>query len=96
MSVGENNSTFENLFKLSLQQESLNLILADTCESVGFKLACSESLSKRVCRICGRKIRNAAELYNFIKEAVTTPCHRSKLRTLNLLSYCQAERCSND
>ena len=55
-SVGENNSTFKSVFKLSHRQESLNLILADACESVGFKLACSKSLSERVRRICGRKI----------------------------------------
>ena len=73
-SVGGNTSniTFENLFKPSRRQESLNLILADACESVGFKLARSASLSERVCRPCGRKIRKAAESYNFIKEAVSS------------------------
>ena len=29
-----------------------------------------ENLSERVCRSCGRKIRNAAELYSFIEQAV--------------------------
>ena len=71
-STGGNNTTFENLFKPLRRQETLNLILADACESVGFRLARSESLSERVCRPCGRKIRNAAELYNFIKEAVSS------------------------
>ena len=28
------------------------------------------NLSERVCRSCGRKIRNAAELYSFIEQAV--------------------------
>ena len=28
-------------------------------------------LSKRVCRLCGPKIRYAAELYNFIEKAVS-------------------------
>ena len=31
----------------------------------------SQTLSERVCRPCGLKIRNAAELYNFIKRYVT-------------------------
>ena len=82
-SVGGSNSTFENLFKPSRRQESLNLILADACESVGFKLAPSESLSERVCRICGRKIRNAAELYNFIKEAVTSTNAQEKTTSVD-------------
>ena len=29
-------------------------------------------LSERVCRPCGHKIRNAAELYSFIEKAVST------------------------
>ena len=32
----------------------------------------SQTLSERVCRPCGLKIRNAAELYNFIKRYVTS------------------------
>ena len=55
-------TSFENLFK-----PSRNLILAETCESIGFKLQCSETLSERVCRPCGRKIRNTR---NGEKEAV--------------------------
>ena len=62
--------SFENLFKPSGREESKKIILANACESIGFKLNQSESLSDRVCQSCGRKIRNASELYNFIKEAV--------------------------
>ena len=57
------------------------MILADTCESVRFKQLRSESLSGRVCRICGRKIRDAAELYNFVKEAVTSSNAQEKTVT---------------
>ena len=32
----------------------------------------SQTLSERVCRPCGLKIRNAAELYNFIKRSVSS------------------------
>ena len=58
-------TSFENLFK-----PSRSLILAEACESIGFKLQRSETLSERVCRPGERKIRDAAELYNFVKESV--------------------------
>ena len=61
--------SFENLFKPSGREESKK-VWVNACESIGFKLNQSESLSDRVCQPCGRKIRNASELYNFIKEAV--------------------------
>ena len=64
--------SFENLFKPSGRQDSQNLILANACESIGFELNRSETLSDRVCKPCGRKIRNAAELYKFVKEAVSS------------------------
>ena len=64
-------TSFENLFKPSRRQESQDLILAEGCESISFKLQRSETLSEGVCRPCGRKIRNAAELYNFVKELVS-------------------------
>ena len=70
-SVGGKNVSFENIFKPSRRQESLDLILADACESIGFKLVRSKNLSDRVCRPCGNKIRNAFELYNFVKKAVS-------------------------
>jgi hypothetical protein len=70
-SVGGKNVSFENIFKPSRRQGSLDLILADACESIGFKLVRCTNLSDRVCRACGNKIRNAVELYNFVKEAVS-------------------------
>jgi hypothetical protein len=69
--VGGKNVSFENIFKPSRRQGSLDLILADACESIGFKLVRCTNLSDRVCRACGNKIRNAVELYNFVKEAVS-------------------------
>ena len=39
----------------------LTLTLAEACESVGFTLHRNQTLSERVCRPCGLKIRNAAE-----------------------------------
>ena len=45
--------------------------MADCCSSMGFPLIKSQSVSERVCRSCGRKIRNASELYRFIQTAVT-------------------------
>ena len=69
--MGGKNVSFENIFKPSRRQESLDLILADACESIGFKLVRCKNLSDRVCRPSGNKIRNAVELYNFVKEAVS-------------------------
>ena len=70
--TGSNTSSCENLFKPSRRQESPGLILAKACESIGFPLVHrSQTLSERVCRPCGIKIRKATELYNFIKSSVS-------------------------
>ena len=71
--------SFENLFKLSCREESKKIILANACESIGFKLNQSESLSDRVCQPCGCKIRNTSELCNFIKEAVAQTIAKEKI-----------------
>ena len=39
--------------------------------AMGFPLIKSQSVSERVCRSCGHKIRNALELYKFTQTAVT-------------------------
>ena len=65
-------ASFENLFKKSTRGESPGTVLAECCSSIGFPLIQSESLSERVCQSCGRKIRNASELYCFVKTAVTS------------------------
>ena len=67
---GGGRASFENLFSPSGREESVGLILAECCGSIGFALTRDENLSDRVCRSCGRKIRNAAELYSFIEQAV--------------------------
>ena len=67
---GGGRASFENLFSQSGREESVGLILAECCGSIGFPLTRDENLSERVCRSCGRKIRNAAELYSFIEQAV--------------------------
>ena len=64
-------ASFENLFSKSARKESPGTVLADCCSSMGFPLIKSPSVSERVCRSCGRKIRNASELYGFIQTAVT-------------------------
>ena len=62
-------ASFENLFSKSERKESPGTVLADCCSSMG--LIKSQSVSERVGRSCGRKIRNASELYRFIQTAVT-------------------------
>ena len=64
-------ASFENLFSKSARKESPGTVLAYCCSSMGFPLIKSQSVSGRVCRSCGRKIRNASELYRFIQTAVT-------------------------
>ena len=64
-------ASFENLFSKSARKDSPGTVLADCCSSMGFPLIKSQSVSERVCRSCGRKIRNASELYRFIQTAVT-------------------------
>ena len=67
---GGGRASFENLFLPSAKEESVGLILAECWGSIGFPLTRDENLSERVCRSCGRKIRNAAELYSFIEQAI--------------------------
>ena len=66
-------ASFENLFSKSARKESPGTVLADCCSSMGFPLIKSPSVSERVCRSCGRKIRNASELYRFIQTAPPPP-----------------------
>ena len=47
----------------SRRKESAELILAVCCGSIGLPLSRNQSLSKRVCRPCGPKILNTAELF---------------------------------
>ena len=68
---GGGRASFENLFLPSGRVESAGLILARCCGSIGLRLTRNENLSERVCRPCGRKIRNAAQLYSFIEKAVS-------------------------
>ena len=58
------------------RQESAELILAEWCGSIGLPLSRNQNLHKRVCRPCGPKIRNAAELYNFIENAVSAKAEK--------------------
>jgi len=70
---GGGRASFENLFSLSGREEGVGLILADCCSSIGFPLMRDKNSSERICRSCGRKIRNAAELYSFSEQAVCSP-----------------------
>lgn len=67
---GGSKSSFENLFKPSQRKESKGLILAVACKIIGIHVFKSPNLSERVCRPCGRKIRNAADNLTFIRERI--------------------------
>ena len=67
---GEGRASFENLFSPSGREESVGLILAECCGSIGFPLKETKTFQSGSVRSCGRKIRNAAELYSFIEQAV--------------------------
>ena len=66
---GGGRASFEKVSP-SGREESVGLILAECCGSIGFPLTRDENLSVRVCGSCGHKIRNAAELHSFIEEAL--------------------------
>ena len=63
--------SFQNLFSPTSREESPGLILAECCGTIGLPVTKNPNLSERVCTPCSRKIRNAAELYRFVEEAIS-------------------------
>ena len=63
--------SFQNLFSPTSREESPGLILAECCGTIGLPVTKNPNLSGRVCIPCSRKIRNAAELYRFVEEAIS-------------------------
>ena len=63
--------SFQNLFSPTSREESPGLILAECCGTIGLPVSKNPNLSERVCIPCSRKIRNAAELYRFVEEAIS-------------------------
>ena len=57
----------QNLFKISKREGCHNVTLAELSSKIGLKIDRSDMFSDRVCHACGRKIRNAVDLYNFIR-----------------------------
>jgi hypothetical protein len=64
---GPGRVSFENLFKASGRKESKGLVLSQACEIVGLPVQKSPFLSERICRPCGRKVRNVHENFIFLK-----------------------------
>ena len=60
--------SYENLFKPSERKESKGLLLSRACKIVGLPVKKSLLLSERICRPCGRKIRNVYENFTFLKD----------------------------
>ena len=56
---------FSNRLK---EKESKGLLLSRACEIVGLPVQKSPLLSERICRPCGRKIRNVYENFTFLKD----------------------------
>ena len=63
--------SLQNLFLPTLREESPGLILAECCIAMGLSVTKNPNLSERVCIPCSRKIRNAAEPYRFVEEAIS-------------------------
>ena len=63
--------SFQNLFSLTSREESAGLILAECCGTMGLSVTKNPNLSGRVCIPCSHKIRNEAELYRFVEEAIS-------------------------
>lgn len=64
---GSSKCSTENLFQVSGRKESKGLVLANACQRLGLDVVKSDHLSDRVCRPCGRKIRNAVANFEFLK-----------------------------
>ena len=60
--------SFENIFKCS-KTSKITQTLQELCSDLGFLVEKSSVSSDRVCRACARKVRNAHELFHFIKTA---------------------------
>ena len=65
-------SSSENLFKPSQRKDSIGVVLAEVCSSVGLVLLHDPATySDRVCNPCGRKIRSLGQLFQFVKGGTT-------------------------
>jgi hypothetical protein len=60
--------SFENIFKCS-KTSKITQTLEELCSDLGFLVEKSSVNSDRVCKACARKVRNAYELFHFIKTA---------------------------
>ena len=63
--------SFQNSFLPTLREESPGLILAECCDTMRLTVTKNPNLSERVCIPCSCKIRNAAEVYRFVEEAIS-------------------------
>ena len=63
--------SFQNSFSPTLREESPGLILAECCDTMRLTVTKNPNLSERVCIPCSCKIRNVAEVYRFVEEAIS-------------------------
>ena len=84
----QSHSSSENLFKPSKRKDCFGVVLANICRQVGLEfIQDSQVFSDRVCNLCGRKIRNLGQLYQFVKagnsKTASTPSKSSGKRDLD-------------
>ena len=85
---------YENLFKPSERKESKGLLLSRACEIVGLPVQKSPLLSERICRPCGRKIRNVYENFTFLKDNLSKLSFKKSEVFINV-SYFSSTRSAN-
>lgn len=80
-------SSSENLFKPSQRKDSIGVVLAEVCSSVGLVLLNDPSTySDRVCNPCGRKIRSLGQLFQFVKAGTTPTLNSASVSTKRTLA----------
>ena len=79
-----------NIFKPSKQAGlETSETLADLCSRIGLDVLKSTTLSDRVCQSCARKVRNAAQLYDFIALGLNRNNEPSQISCSSQLSSCE-------
>lgn len=87
----------ENLFRHSKGCED-KPTLQELCINLGFLVDKSSNQSERVYKSCARKIRNACELYNFIKNSLTTQSFRKtqQIKRIQTTTHLSAQLDTSD
>ena len=75
-------SSSENLFKPSQRMDTIGVVLAGICSSVGLELLHDPATySDRVCNPCGQKICSLGQMFEFVKAGTTPTLNRVSIST---------------